>query len=167
MSDWFKYVANSILNAGDTGLKIQKLKDGSKGRGGERSQETKEDAENEATETEDIGEKEAHKEEKNPRDRLHKSKGRIFNHKYGQFGRNAKMQTATKNTPDLKIYKSQIMEEPAPMGGLQKEELQEENFKEKGYSEEENQIKKENPEDHRKIQEEEGNPSAGAEKNLE
>ena len=85
MSDWLKKIANSFLNAGNTGLKIQNLKDGSKRRGGERSQKTKEDAENEATETEDIGEKEAHKEEKTPRDPLHESEGQVFNHKNGQF----------------------------------------------------------------------------------
>ena len=80
-------IANYILAGDDEGLKIQKLKDGNEGRRGERSQETKEDedAENEVAETEDSGEKEAHKEEKTPRDRLHKSKGRIFNQKSRQF----------------------------------------------------------------------------------
>ena len=54
MSNLLKRIANSVLNAGNTGLKIQNLKDGSERRGGERSQETKEDTKNEATKTEDI-----------------------------------------------------------------------------------------------------------------
>ena len=59
MSALLKCIANRILTAGDTGLKIQDLKDGNEGRRGKRSQETKEDedAENKAAETEDSGEK--------------------------------------------------------------------------------------------------------------
>jgi len=129
-----------------------------------------EDAKNKAAKTDDSGEIETHKEEKTPRDRLHESEGQVINHKNGQFdhqsgqlkstkgnqpaGKNAKMQTATKNTLNIKIDKSQMMEEPEPMGDFKKEELEEENFKEKGHSEDENLIKKENLEDHRKNQEE-------------
>ena len=76
------------------------------------------------------------------------------------------METPTKNTPDIKIDKSQMMEEPAPMRDLKKEELEEENFREKGYSEDENLIKKENLEDRRNNQEE-GRISSAEVKQLE
>ena len=60
MSDWVKKIANSVLKTGNTGLKIQDVKDGSRKEG---SQETKEDtenkenSENEATKGQIFGQK--------------------------------------------------------------------------------------------------------------
>ena len=56
-------IANYLLAVVNPGLKIQKLRDGSEERRGERSQETKkeEDAKNKGAKTDDSGEIVTHK----------------------------------------------------------------------------------------------------------